>query len=212
MPDSKDLEETLDQLAKQVEDTGDEVLETHVPDLIEVTVRNNEDYSMHGHRCRTGQNHYYIAGHPDLRFVAVVYFLSIRDNIAQDLEHEIAEGIVEQEYEDDIDLHLKAADALLEKVPRSDMDTFESYSYQFIAGGPYETTLEKDESGNVVLMAVGREIFPYEPSYGISDLYESVQTVVSVGERGMRLIGRTIYLDVDHESPNNTELKFNYNW
>jgi len=211
MPDPNTFDETLGTLAEYIKDIGDELQEESEPNILDVTIRGQE-YSLTGHRCVQGDNRYIVAGHPDLRSVSIVYLLSVQANLAADLDLEIAEAIVDEEYEEEEEMLQDAAERLLNQVPRGQMEAFESYCYQFISGEAHETSFITNEEESFIFFAVSNEIFPYEDSFEISDFYKALKPVVSAGERGSRLIGRTVYLDIDEESPGSTEIELNFNW
>jgi len=211
MVDQSTFDDTLETLATYVEDVGDELHEAYVSDIATVTIR-EQDYSLVGHHCGRADNRYIVAGHPDFRFVTIAFFLSVQNNLAADLEPDIAEAIVDEEYDDKQELLNNAAEKLLDQVPEKQMETFKSYCYQFISGSTYETTFVTNEEESLTLFATSHDIFPYEDSFEISDFYRASQTVVSSGERGSRLIGRTVYLDIDESNPEGTSIEFNFNW
>jgi hypothetical protein len=211
MPDPETFDKTLEVLASYSEDLGDEVYEKSIPNVLEVTIQDQE-YSLTGNRCLREDNRYIIAGHPDLRFVSAVYLLSIKNNLASDLDLDTAEAIAGEDNGDEKETRREAAEKLLDQIPRSDMNSFRSYCYQFISGASHETTFINNDSGSLLLFVVSRDIFPYEDSFGISDFSEAVRSVVSMGERGNRLVGRTLFLDVDEDRPEDSEVKSNFSW
>lgn len=211
MPSPEKFDQTLETLAEYVEDVGDDIAERNVPNVLDATI-GGTDYSLTGHRCTRGDSRYVVAGHPELRLVTVVYFLSIINNLAADLDNEVAESIVDEEYEDEDELRREAAEILLDRVPREEMDAFRSYCYLFISASTHETSFFSNEDGSLLLFGVGDDIFPYEESFGISDFYDAVRTTVSTGERGNRLVSRSVFIEVDEESPEETEVTLNFNW
>jgi len=211
MPDPETFNQTLETLAKYVEDIGDELHEESEPNVLNITVQEKE-YSLTGHRCVRGDNRYIVAGHPELRYISIVYLLSIQANLAEDLDPEIARAVVDKEPKDEEELLQEAAKQLLDDIPRQQMRTFESYCYQFISGDSHETSFIRNDSESFIFFAVSNDIFPYEESFEISDFYDAVKPVSAAGERGSRLIGRTVFFDVDEDSPEDTRIEFNFNW
>lgn len=211
MPDPETFDKTLEKLAEYVEDIGDELHEKSDPNILDITVQGQE-YSLTGHRCVRGDNRYIVAGHPELRSVSIVYLLSVQNNLAIDLEPEIARAVVDKEFEDEEELLQEAAEKLLDDVPRHQMRSFESYCYQFISGGTHETSFITNNAESFIAFVVSNDIFPYEDSFGIRDFYDALKPVVSAGERGSRLVGHTVYLDVDEDSPEDAQVELNFNW
>lgn len=211
MPDTETFDAALAELANYIVDIGDELQEESAPNILNITVQDKE-YSLTGHRCVRGDNRYIVAGHPELRSISIVYILSIQSNLAADLDPEIADVLVDNELEEDEELLQNAAEKLLDEVPREVMRSFESYCYQFISGGSHETSFITNEENSFILFVVSNEIFPYEESFSISEFYDSLRSVISAGERGSRLVGRSVYLDIDEDSPEETSVEFNFDW
>lgn len=211
MPSPENFQRTLDTLAEYTRDIGDWVEEESVPSLLGGTVRDQE-YSLTGHQCRSGDSVYLIIVHPDLRFGSILYYFSILDNIGADLELETAEAIVDDEIDDEETIREVAAETLLDGVDREEMDMLRSYCYQFISGPTHDTEFGNNESGSFTYFGTSHDIYPYEDSFGISDFYQAVRAAVGAGRRGNRLVSRSVYIDIDEESPEETKLEINFNW
>lgn len=211
MPTPEEFEDTLDQIARFVEETGDEIEQESIDDLFTMEIR-GEDYSFRGHRCTDGELIYLIAGHPDHRFMSILYFLSVTMNTANLLDAEIAQAVVGESSGDERELREEAAEKLLNQIPRSDMEALKSYVYMFVSGGTHETNIYSNEQGSIEGFHTAKMIFPYEDSFNIREFYDSVTSVTGTGERGNRLLSRSIFIDKDDEVPSETELNLNFSW
>ena len=211
MPSPEEFDETLEELADLVLDLGHEIEERSVPNIVDITIR-GEEYSLTGHRCAHNDSRYLVAGHQDLRPVTIAYILSITRNLALEMEVDVANSMVEGQFEEEDDLLSAATENLMDQVARNEMATFESYCYQFISDDTHETALFKNDLETVTGFVVSNDIFPYEDSFGISDLYQAVRSVVSSGERGSKLVRRSVFLDIDEESPEESEIEINLGW
>ena len=210
MPPDETFQADLDRLAEFVEDVGDELQAEAVDDIVELTVR-GDPHAMTGHRCSRGENRYVVAGHPALRFVIVAYVLSLTENIGAELDEGVAEAIADAEVDDEA-IRETAAEQLLDDVPRSQMRSLQSYCYQFVSGSSHQTTMMTNERGSFTTYIVSRDIYPYEETFGIQDFADATRAVVSAGERGSRLLGGTVVVNVDPEAPAQSEIELNFGW
>lgn len=211
MPDSKEFEQTLDQLATYVEDVGDEVQEKNVSGIFSMDFQDSE-YSFTGHRCTDGNSIYLVAGHQDHRFVSVLYFLSTLVNIGNQLDEETAKAVVETPPDEEQELKEEAAEVLLNRVDRPEMEALKTYAFMFIAGSSHETNIYPNEEGSFIAFHTANMIFPYEEEFGIREFYNAVTSVLAAGERGNEILSRTIHVEKDEAEPSKSELNISFSW
>jgi len=211
MTSKYDFSSKLDQIATYVKDIGDVIEEYDVDDLFTITF-NNDEYSVRGHRCDSGDNIYLVFGHPEIRPMAVVYFLSVTQNTGARIETDTAESILDDLPDSDHELKETAAERLLDDVDSAEMDALINYTYMFIAGPTHDTQIYTNDEGSLTGFNVSKMIFPYEDDFGIREFSDSVKTVIGAGERGSRLLSRSIFVSHDQEDPSNTELEINFGW
>lgn len=211
MSTSESFEAELDLIANYVEDIGHRVHEKTVPNLITGTL-NGTEYSYFGHRCEAERGRYLVVAHPEFRYMSVIYLLSVTQNLAEDLDGEIAEALVNKDFEDVQEAREQAAKILLEGVDRRHMDSLKTYIFMFMSGGNQEVMLSTNKSGTLDGFTVETQFFPYEESFNIQEFYEAVRTTVHAGNRGSWLLPRSLVIATDEENPEETELQIDLNW
>jgi hypothetical protein len=212
MASSEEFDEALDTIAEYVHGIGDEISEESV-DALTAEIR-GEEYELTGHTCIGEEDSIYmIAGHPDLRFFYVVYALSVTGNVANQLDEEIVDELVESGDDiDDAERRRMAASILLERLPRGDMDALKAYTFMFLSSGHNNTLLHSDENGVFEYYTVENQIFPYEDGFSIREFQDAVQATVTGGRRGNHLLRRTLFIDKDENNPGESQINLNFGW
>lgn len=211
---SADLHATLDLIENYVTDMGHTVDQDFVDELFAVEVE-NESVWLTGHRCHKEDQVYVVGGHPDLRFMPVVYFFSLTNDIGQFLNDEVVDNLITEsdlDVDEDLPPEEEAATYLLSKLDRSEMDSLQNYLQTMITGTTHETQLYTTSSGILEGFNIGKRIFPYERDFGISEFNDAVRTVTEGGARGDRLLRRTININQLEEEPGEVDISLNFNW
>lgn len=209
LPSEEEVHETLGKLAGYVRDIGDRITHAHAEGVLKGTP--NEEIGpleFRGHRCISNDEVYYIAAHPEVRYVTVVYYLSFTENVARELSHEHAEAILE---EAELDVHgsdprMLAATYLLQSIDQAEVQSFKSYFRIAVGGENYLTTLNTSESGALEGYSLQHLIFPYEDSFSIKEFNDAVTTIVSSGMRSAEIVRRNLHLLSEDEDPAKTKV------
>lgn len=210
MSTENNFEEQLAVLSRYSRDVGDIVEEEDIPRLLS-GVFGEEEFTLTGHRCRRGDQIYGIAGHPELRFISIIYVLNINTNIGLSLDEEEAKQLVE-DYADKDELWLKAGEVILDNIDRSAMEAFKNYLFMFGSTVGSEVQLNTNDKGSVVGFVASRKIFPYEDNFGIDKFDDAVVSVINAGSRVNRLAARTILVEFDEENPEESSAQLNFGW
>ena len=213
MPTSSEFEDALEATAEYVRGIGDEISDESVENVLSVTER-GENYSLTGHRCVGDNNSIYIvAGHPELRHFYVVYLLSVKQNVGNQLDDELIAALIEDEDDlDNAERVTKAGKVLLERLPQEETEALKTYTFLFLTSSPNTSIIHTSEEGTFEYYSVENLIFPYEEDFGLREFNEAVQRTVTNGRRGSRLLGRTIFVDRDEENLSNTGLQLHFGW
>jgi hypothetical protein len=213
MPTSSEFEAALETTAEYVRGIGDEISDKSVENVLSATER-GEEYSLTGHRCIGDDDSLYIvAGHPELRHLYVVFALSVKQNVGSQLDDELVAALIEDEDDlDETEKMTKAGEILLERLPQEETEALKTYTFMFLTSSPSTGAIHTNEEGTFEYYSVENLIFPYEEEFGIKDFNDAVQSTVTNGRRGSRLLGRTIFVDRDEENLSNTELQLHFGW
>lgn len=213
MPSPEEFELALTEIREYVEAVGDKVVDERVEGII-TTEFFDEEKTFIGHRCESGDGPTYIvAGHPDHRFFLIGYFLSIRQNLANEISEEAARKVLESREVDGEDApKLQAIDVLLSEMSEQNMETLTSYLYLMLSSSTVGVNLYFTDDGIIDFYNVGRQIHPYEEKFGLQDFYDALTAVENIGEMGSRLVGRTIWLDTSGNSPEEYSIHLNFDW
>lgn len=212
MPSEREFNLALDEIANYVRDIENKVIEENVEELVVYEDRNEEEYNFSGHRCAHDESVYIVAGHPDFRFMSVVYFASITEYIARGLSEEKATEILEVEPNGDFDILGAAAHELLKNVDDGLMNALNSYLYTMASGSSHITEVKTLNDGTISYIALESKIFPYDSNFNISEFNEKVVSIVGAGEQINKLLPRTIGLSEPDEDSDKFELEINLNW
>jgi len=220
MPKSAEFSNTLDLIAEYVQEIGDTIEDEYVEELFAIEIQ-DEDYWLTGHRCSTEDAVYVVAGHPQLRLMSVAYFFSLQNNVAYQLDKDTTDALLEEsgievEAEEDDEQEflekIEAAKILLNRIDKEEMSAIENYIYMMISGGDHETQIYNTDSGVITGFNTANLIFPYERSFGIKEFYETVQSTIESGQRGNRLLGRTMIVRKDKEDLTESRIELNFGW
>lgn len=209
MPNRENFDNVLTQLAQFAEDIGDEVVIESDPQIIVREDGEREETEYIGHSCTHGNTVYFVAGLPEQRYVEIIYPYSLLQNIANHLSPAVAQGVVDDNYEETEDVRMEAAESLLNDVPQEKMDYFRSHLYLTISGGTYATNVQSNNDGSLTFIEICKNIFPFEDSFDISSYNDSVQLVASAGTRAQNVINNTVYIYQDDENPEESEIVIN---
>ncbi len=213
MPSREAFEVALAELGEYVEAIGHRVVEERREGVL-TAESVGEERALVGHRCESsGGSAYVVAGHPDLRFFVVGYVLSIRHNLADEMDERVAREVLEARNVDEGDApELRAVDVLLAEIPAGEVDAATSYFYLLLSTPAADIDLHFTDEGLFDFYYVHRQVHPYESDFGLQDFYEAVAAVETVGERGSRLVGRTVRLDSTADSPEEYSIDLRFDW
>lgn len=219
MPSREAFEVALAELGEYVEAIGHRVVEERREGVL-TAESVGEERPLVGHRCESsGGSTYVVAGHPDLRFFVVGYVLSIRHNLADEMDERVAGAVLESRDlpesggGDGADApELRAVDVLLAEIPAEEVDAATSYFYLLLSTPAADVDLHFTDEGLFDFYYVHRQVHPYESDFGLQDFYEAVAAVETVGERGSRLVGRTVRLDSTADSPEEYSIDLRFDW
>ena len=201
----------LEEVAGYVRDLGDTVVEQNVESIFTVDV-NGDEYPLTGHRCQTNGHRYIIVGHPEWRFMSCIYVLSVERYAGYLVDEETAEQLASIEDSHDGDVRESAGRYLLKTLDSGEMEALENYIYMFVSGGTNRTSTSVDEEGVFIEYSVENSFFPFEADFGIHRFYEAVQSSITAGERGNRLLGRTLFFESEEENPEDLALTTHFGW
>lgn len=213
MPSREAFEVALAELGEYVEAIGHGVVEERREGVL-TAESVGEERPLVGHRCESSDGStYVVAGHPDLRFFVVGYVLSIRHNLADEMDERVAREVLEARDVDEGDApELRAVDVLLAEIPAEEVDAATSYFYLLLSTPAADVDLHFTDEGLFDFYYVHRQVHPYESDFGLQDFYEAVAAVETVGERGSRLVGRTVRLDSTGDSPEEYSIDLRFDW
>jgi len=201
----------LKKVKEYVLEIGDVVEESGVDDLIEVEW-GNEDYILSGHRCSSGNEIYLVAGHPEIQPLLVFYFLSLTQNVGDQVDEETAKAILEEAPEDEIEMSRQAGETLLDKVPRDKMESLKNYTYMYISGSSHSSYLYTNENDSLIGFHTDRLVFPSDGEIQIDDFYDAVVRVIESGSRGSKVLNSSVFVSKDESSPENSQIRLNFGW
>lgn len=213
MPSREAFEVALAELGEYVEAIGHGVVEERREGVLTAESVGGER-ALVGHRCESsGGSTYVVAGHPDLRFFVVGYVLSIRHNLADEMDERVAREVLEAKDVEVVDSpELPAIDTLLAEIPTEEVDAATSYFYLLLSTPAANVDFHFTDEGLFDFYYVHRQVHPYESDFGLQDFYEAVAAVETVGERGSRLVGRTVRFDSTADSPEEYSIDLRFEW
>lgn len=186
------LETALDRIATYAVDTGDAVTERHAGELVEFSTDRGEKHTLSGHRCSTDGSTYLVAGHPELRFVVVIYPYDIPAGLSNQLDDTTFEELTDGEV-DETGRGTTAAKQLLTGVEQQRLADIQYQLRRLSAGS--ETTVEFIDETLAVF--VTEQLFPYEQRFSIEEFAACRSRVVSLGETVQAAIERAISVELD---------------
>lgn len=214
---NEEFELTLEQMAGYVEEIGDEVIEKNAEDVIEANLQ-GEDYSLYGHHCQTKHDRMYLVlGHPEWRFMSTMYYHSLLRHTGHLVDEDDAKQLanLENDSEEEItssdEMRDLAGRYLLDTLDQGEQDALQNYVYMFVSGGTNKTNVFT-EDGVFEHFSVENSFFPFEDSFTIKDFYDAVQSTVTAGDRGWRLLHRTLFVDNEPDEPEDYTLDLHFNW
>jgi hypothetical protein len=219
MPSETEFRATLDKIAEYARDSGSKIISENVEGIATFEDEHENVRTFDGHRCTEDDYVYVVAGSPESRFMGVLFFIDISGFIASGLDQEMIQPVLgdENDYSEEENKSVLAANKLLSDMDRSQKEATEAYLHLMISASSHRTNIrkldEEDESSGLSTIVIEDRIFPYESNFGISDFHDAKQSVLNSGKRASQLVERTLYIDSDStESDEEVELKTNFNW
>lgn len=187
------LDDALDQISTYVVDIGDAVEQSHAAGVMEFVSDHGESYSLDGHRCAADGNTYFVAGHPELRFVTLIYPYNLRVGLADRVEDRVVEELTTRPGES------QAVEALGQLFADAETELSElRYRLRRLSSGSDAMVefinQESVETRNVLVV---QQLFPYEQSFSIEQFAACRSRVVSLGETVQAAIQRAVSVERD---------------
>lgn len=200
------LDDALDQIATYAVDLGDTVIEASVEDLLQFTGDGGTEYVLRGHRCEFKGFSYVVAGHPELRFVVVVFQYDIGAGLVDKLDDTAIEALADN-LEDNLveevnaDRNKLAAERLLEHVERQELLDLQYRLVRLSAGSETAVELNSQIPGEMRYVFVTEQLFPYEQRFSIEQFASCRSRVGSLSEAAQTAVERAISVERDKGEP-----------
>lgn len=190
--------EQLDHLGTLVERIGGTVINRQEEGIVSSEI-NGQEKELTGHKCLHGHHLYAIAGHPDIEYFQLYYFLSLKDDIAEHISTTTGS---------DVDGEL--VEKLLDRTAREDMEGLKYNLYMDVSSPSYATSLHETKAGSLSVLEINKKLFPNSENFDISTFEEKVQALISGGSRGQAILSNSINVIVDEDNPNGSQVRISY--
>ncbi|XGI84102.1 hypothetical protein ACEU6E_02320 [Halorutilales archaeon Cl-col2-1] len=190
MPSQREFDTKLRELSNYVERIGDEVTGE---------VEGEADGSpLHGYECDHGGHKYRIIGTQDWEYFILRYSYQIYGDyaVAQKLQRaEVPEASENQEVNINVDLTdqdlQNAKEELYQQLSQESQEEVAQVRQkmiQMLSTPESAISFVPDDSQQIHGFNIDRKIFPYSERFGLSEFNRSVQTVVSLGFKGVEYL------------------------
>lgn len=198
------LDSALDTLADYTRYMGNTVVDSNVEGIITEIVRGRE-YELTGLHIDHGDHTVVVAGHEDLHYVTMGYYLSV----PQIIQNSLTESTLQLINEMDDDEYSTIYDV----IDTPDIDTWQGYRSHFtlvVSGGGFGTSLYPVGNAEIETVSITKKIFPQEDSFELSRYADSVQSIVTAGSRAAAFLSSSLNINEHEEDPSKTELTLDY--
>lgn len=197
MSDSSQFDVQLEEITDYVNRIGDEIVNRNVEGIIETGFQ-GEEYALTGHNCSHGNHIYVVAGHPALDYFQIYYLLSIKQNVAAQLN-----TVEKYDIQPDDDV----IESIINRSSSEDMDELQFKLYLEIASGDYAVSLTGTDGGALESVEINQKIFPESRSFDIASFNRAVQSTISGGSKARAILANALKISVDAEDPEKTQMR-----
>lgn len=195
----EELDERVTLVKGQIENIGDEIIGetsgTHEIDGDEFSYKGilSEEQS---YGCK-----YQVVGSTRHESMSVRYDFDLRATIANSVEYRgVLEGLEDENPKE-------AAQPIINRVDDRDLDRLTWQLHDKISNPKVMSEITHDDeliSGFIIR----RLIFPWEDNYALSDFYDTLTAVTSMGEIGARYLSNAFAIEIDEESKQDVQITF----